>query len=292
MKKQKAHPKSFPKGRTLQTVLITCLFFSLPFGKGGDGLLLAQSSQEKTEAQQIQTLRSQLSALKKTSKQEQEQMQKQIDFRDAWAGDIDKALETANNRTMTNKILIQGIIEGTLAQLRETQEETSAGYARTKKIVWAALAAGAVAFVSFLALIILIHRKNKKNFLRLEEMITHNKTASDLLMRTQERDAADLKTEHNQLRIEFRISDEILHKATQETRLRLTNLETTAKALHKEADERVTSLAHWQQTMEDNINKVKQYMLGEQTNLQKEMHSIEERLKAAEINNDKLKIKN
>ena len=37
-----AHPQSFPKGRTFRTTFI-CLLLSLPFGKGGDGLLFSQS---------------------------------------------------------------------------------------------------------------------------------------------------------------------------------------------------------------------------------------------------------
>jgi hypothetical protein len=245
---------------------------------------------QPTEAQQIQTLRHQLSALKKTSKLEKEQMQKQIDFRDAWAADIDKSLETHNIRLMTNKMLIQGTIEGTLMKIKEDQEETSAGYTRTKKIVYAALAAGAFCFVAFLTLILLLHRKNKKVFLLYGETLRQHKADLESFNNALEKYVADLKTEHNQLRIEFRISDEILHKTTQETRLRITNLETTAKALDKEAQERATSLAHFQQTMEDSIDKVKQYMLGAETILQKEMRSIEERIKTVEINNDKLKI--
>src|SRR3989304_5520615 len=54
-RKHKAHPKSFPKGRTCRTQfsfpsgmgwkmgLLIAALFSLPFGKGGDGLLFSQT---------------------------------------------------------------------------------------------------------------------------------------------------------------------------------------------------------------------------------------------------------
>jgi len=247
-------------------------------------------SQEKTEPEQIQTLRGQLAQMKKTSKEEKEQIQREIDFLNLSNQDAQQLFETQNIRIMTNKILIQGVIEGTLMQLKESQDETAAGYSRTRKIVFAALSTLLFLCCCFLVSLILIYRRNKKNFLLLDKMLWQIKNEFDLLMRTQEKDTKELKGELNELRHQLDISDERQHQAMHQTLLRITAIETAAAALKKLSDERTTSLAYFQQQMEDSLENIKQTVKRTANVYEKETLGIEERLAAIETKTDKLKI--
>ncbi|MBI4930091.1 MAG: hypothetical protein HY841_04950 [Bacteroidetes bacterium] len=279
LKEHGTQNSAFRKNTKYSARLLFCILYSvfclLP---SGGGLSLAQSSQQTTEAQQIQTLRGQLDRLKKDNKENIEYMEREIDGMNLSVQDLNKLLETHDIRIMTNKLLMQGIIEGTLAQIRAREEETYEGYSRTRKIVWAALAAGAVAFMCFIFLLTLFHRRNRKEFYLYNLSLTHLKTEMNHLEQAQEKDAALLKEDLNELRHGLDISDDRHQQAMLQTQLRIANIETTAKALHKEADERASSLAHFQQETEDSIDKTKQYMLGAETILKKEMRDMEHRL--------------
>src|SRR3990172_6648455 len=105
-----------------------------------DNCFAQQTNQaEQYNSERIKLLQQQLGELKKTSSEEKQQMQAQIDFRDEWAVDIEKLLQTHDIRLMTNKLLIQGTIEGTIMKIKEEQDAAFAGYASTRKIVYAAI---------------------------------------------------------------------------------------------------------------------------------------------------------
>jgi len=249
-------------------------------------------SQEKTQAEQIQSLHNKISALKKIHKQEKERMQAEIDFRDAWAEDIDKLLQTHDLRLITNKLLIQSTIEGTLMKIKAEQDATSAGYARTRKIFYAALGAGLLAVCCFIVALVLIHRRNKKNFLFATKILGEHKTDLETLKSEHEKDAAFLKLELNQLRAEWRLGAEARTKAIEEIRLKIENMQAAAAAHKKLSEERTTSLAFFQQQIEDKLDAINCSADGMADELKKQIASMEKRLEAVEIIKAQLKPKN
>jgi len=249
-----------------------------------------ESSSAEVPSEQIKTLHKELNALKKANKEDNEYMEREIDFLNLSKQETSKLLETHDIRIMTNKILIQGALEGTIAQIKESQEETYQGYARTRKIVYAALGTLLFLCCCFLVSLILIFRRNKKNFFLLDKMLWQIKNELDLLTRTHEKEIADLKTELAQLRIEWRLGAEARQQAIDKMRLEMENIEATARAHKKLSEERTTSLAYFQQQMEDNLESIKQTVKRTANLYEKEALGLEERLAAVETKTDKLKI--
>ena len=258
-----------------------------------DNCFAQQTNQaEQYNSERIKLLQQQLGELKKTSSEEKQQMQAQIDFRDEWAVDIEKLLQTHDIRLMTNKLLIQGTIEGTIMKIKEEQDAAFAGYASTRKIVYAAIAAWLFAGCCFIVALVLIHLRNKKNFLMQQEILDKHYTELESLKGTQEKDSVFQKVALNQLRIEWRLGAETRTKAIEDIRLQLENITAAAAAHKKLSEERTTSLAYFQQQMEDKLDAINRSADGMTDELKKEIKNMEQRISAVEIIKAQLKPKN
>lgn len=224
-------------------------------------------SQQPSEQEQLITLRNELSALKKTSKKEKELMQAEIETLQMGAHDAGQLFNTHDVRLMTNKMLIQGVVEGTLAQLKESQETTSAGYARTRKILWAALGFGAFAMCSFIIALVLILRRNKKNFFRFTDRLTEHAIELAKLTRAQEKDFNDLKEELSRLCKEVRLGAQTRQKAIDETYNRIAGMEKFAQAHKKTIDETCHRIAGMETSAKAYNNTVEEKIMSASTSL-------------------------
>ena len=221
-------------------------------------------SQEPSDKEQLMTLRNELSAFKKANKEAQEQMKRDIDFLQLGEQDVQRMLIAYDVRIMTNKMLIRGTIDGTIAQLKESQEETFFGYARTRKIVWAALGFGAFVMCGFVVALTLMHLHNKKVFL------LHGQTLGEI--------STSLKSELGELRHNIDVLDERHMQAMMQARISMAAVEAGAKEHKKVMEEKLTSASHSVIEMKDKLEAVKSLAEEALSELEKQARHTDERI--------------
>src|SRR3972149_5021340 len=110
------------------------------------------------------------------------------------------------------------------------------------------------------------------------------KTSSEEKQQMQaEKDSVFQKVALNQLRIEWRLGAETRTKAIEDIRLQLENITAAAAAHKKLSEERTTSLAYFQQQMEDKLDAINRSADGMTDELKKEIKNMEQRISAVEI---------